>query len=56
MPPTINYHEGEIQHFTQKTNFKSLNMLFQETEHHTQTVLSVISGMLFRKNGKNQKK
>ena len=31
-------------------------MLFQETEHDTQTELGVISDMLFQKNGKNQKK
>ena len=55
-PPTINCHVGEIRHFTLKTNFKSLKMLFQETEHDTQTTLGVLSGMLFRKNGKNQKK
>ena len=31
-------------------------MLFQETENDTQTTLGVLSGMLFRKNSKNQKK
>ena len=31
-------------------------MLFQKTEHDTQTTLGVLSGMLFRKIGKNQKK
>ena len=31
-------------------------MLYQETEHDKKATLTVISGMLFRKNGKNQKK
>ena len=47
---------GKIRHFTIKIDFTSLEMLFQETEHDTQTTLGVLSGMLFRKNGKNQKK
>ena len=47
---------GKIRHFIIEFDFKSLQMLFQETEHDTEAIISIISGMLFRKNGKNQKK
>ena len=47
---------GKIRHFSIKIDFKSLEMLFQETEHDKQATITVISGMLFRKTGKNQKK
>ena len=47
---------GKVRHFTIGIDFKSLEMLYQETEHDKKATLTVISGMLFRKNGKNQKK
>ena len=47
---------GKIHHFTIEFDFKSLEMLFQETEHDKKAIITVITGMLFRKNGKNQKK
>ena len=46
---------GEIRHYIVKTNFKSLNMLFQETEHHTQLHLELYQVGYFEKTVKIKK-
>ena len=47
---------GKIRHLTNKIDFRSLEMLFEETEHDKQAIITVLSDMLPQKNGKNQKK